>query len=131
MTMPEPVQLRGTPPGSPLLVVRGGVNALDDEIVRRAATLTRAKWGLDGISVFEVPNGDFGELCTRVTAMSERPRIRTAFASAVRHAGFPLLDTAGPLHWTIVLPDVEHETLDRLRSVFSPPHDNPGFRRRT
>ena len=131
MTIPEPVQLRGTPAGSPLLVVQGGVNALDDDIVRRAAGLTRAKWGFDGISVFEVPNGDFGELCALVTAMAERPRIRTAFASAVRHAGFPLLDTVGPLHWTTALPDIEAETLERLRGVFSQPHDNPGFRRRS
>ncbi len=102
--------------------------AVDESWIHgEAATLLR----LDGISVFEVPNGDFDELCTRVAAMSERSRIRTAFASAVRHAGFPLLDTAGPLHWTIVLPDVEQETLDRLRNVFSPPRDNPGFRRRT
>ena len=55
------------------------------------------------------------------------PTSRTAFGSALRHAGFPVLDTAGDLHWTIVLADTETATLDRLRAVFSPPFDNPGF----
>ena len=37
VSRPEPVQLRGSPAGSPLLVVRGGVNALRDELIVRAA----------------------------------------------------------------------------------------------
>ncbi len=127
--IPEPIQLRGNAPGSPLLVVRGGENALHDEIAQRACALTRARWGFDGISVFEAPGGSLEELSRRIRAVAERPRIRTAFGNALRQAGFPLLDTAGDLHWTIVLADLEHRTPERLRSVFSPPFDNPGYRR--
>jgi hypothetical protein len=123
----EPIQLRGEPLGSPLLVVRGGVNALADDLVRKACLLSRNKWGFDGISVFEAPDGNLEELSRRNQAIAERQRIRTAFGQAVRHAGFPVLDTAGPLHWTIVLPDLEDRTLERLRLVFSPPFDNPGY----
>jgi hypothetical protein len=124
---PEPIQLRGAPAGSPLLVVRGGENALTDELIRRACALTRAKWGFDGISVFEAPDGSIEELCRRNQGIAERKRIRTAFGDALRQAGFPVLDTAGELHWSIVLADTDTRALDRLRSVFSPPFDNPGY----
>jgi hypothetical protein len=124
---PEAIQLRGAPTGSPLLVVRGGANALEDELVRRACALTRAKWGFDGISVFEAPDGNLEELCRLIQGIAERRRIRTAFGDALRHAGFPILDTAGDLHWSIVLADTETGTLERLRSVFSAPFDNPGY----
>lgn len=127
MDFPEPMQLRGTSATSPLLVVRGGERALDDALVRKACELTRTKWGFDGISVFEAPNGSLEELSQRNQGIASRQRIRTAFGSALRHAGFPVLDTAGDLHWTIVLADTETATLDRLRAVFSPPFDNPGF----
>ena len=128
--MPEPIQLRGTPTSSPLLVIRGGEFSLTDENLVRASGLTRAKWGFDGISVFEAPGGNIEELANRIQALAERPRIRTASGDALRHAGFPLLDTAGELHWTIVLANTSHATLDRLRSVFSPAFDNPGYKRR-
>ena len=49
------------------------------------------------------PDGNLEELSRRNQAIAERQRIRTAFGQALRHAGFPVLDTAGPLHWTIVL----------------------------
>ncbi len=127
MDIPEPIQLRGASTASPLLVVRGGEHALDDALVRKACQLTRAKWGFDGISVFEAPNGSIEELSKRNQGIASRLRIRTAFGEDLRHAGFPVLDTAGDLHWTIVLADTESSTLDRLRSVFSPPFDNPGF----
>jgi hypothetical protein len=54
----EPIQLRGEPLGSPLLVVRGGVNALADDLVRKTCLLSRNKWGFDGVSVFEAPDGN-------------------------------------------------------------------------
>ena len=62
MDFPDPIQLRGTSATSPLLVVRGGERALDDALVRKACELTRTKWGFDGISVFEAPNGSLEEL---------------------------------------------------------------------
>ena len=124
--MPEPIQLRGTSAGSPLLVIRGGANSLDDQLIIRACELTRAKWGFDGVSAFEAPNGDLRELSRRVEALANRPRIRTAFGEALRSAGFPLLDTAGELHWSIVMADLTKATFDRLRGVFSPAFDNPG-----
>jgi len=124
---PDAIQLRGTPAGSPLLVVRGGENALEHDLIRKASALTRARWGFDGISVFEAPGGSLEELCRRNQGIAGRQRIRTAFGDVLRQAGFPILDTAGDLHWSIVLPDTETRTLDRLRSVFSPPFDNPGY----
>jgi hypothetical protein len=111
-----------------LLVVRGGERALDDDHVRRASELTRARWGFDGISVFEAPNADVLELCRRVQAVAERPKIRTAFARDLRRAGFALLDTGAELHWTIVLADLEPETFQRLRSAFGPVIQNPATR---
>ena len=117
-------------PDSPILVVRGGVNSLTDEVVLRAAALTRTRWGIDGISVYEAPDGDLVALAHRVRAMAERPLVRTAFAAVVRAAGFPLLDTRGELHWTIVLADLEPATLQRPRSVFGEPIDNPGYQAR-
>lgn len=105
--------------------------ALQDEFVLRATALTRARWGFDGISVFEAPDGDLAELARRIPAMAERPTVLVAAGADIRHAGFPLLDTAGELHWTIVLADTTSATLGRLREVFSDPLNNPGYRRRT
>jgi hypothetical protein len=38
-----------------------------------------------------------------------------------------LLDTGAELHWTVVLADLETDTLERLRSVFGPVIANPGY----
>ena len=62
--------------------------------------------------------------------MAERPTVRVAVGVAIRRAGFPLLDTAGALHWTIVLADTSADTLGRLRALFSEPLDNPAYLRR-
>ena len=62
--------------------------------------------------------------------MAERPTIRTARGAALREAGFPLFDTGAVLHWTIVLADTKPASLLRLRSIFSPPIDNPGYQHR-
>ena len=59
--------------------------------------------------------------------MAERPKIRTAFGTDVRRAGFALLDTGAELHWTVVLADLETDTFERLRSAFGPVIVNPGY----
>ena len=61
--------------------------------------------------------------------MALRPTVRVAHGAEIRRSGFPLLDTAGELHWTIVLADTTTDTLARLRSMFNGPLDNPGYER--
>jgi hypothetical protein len=111
-------------------VLRGGARSLDSELVLRACGLTRERWGFDGISAFEVPNGDLLALSRRLRAVAERPVIRTAKAGELRRRGFPLFDTGGDLHWTIVFADTQEATLDRLRACFTEPVSNPGYKLR-
>jgi len=110
-----------------VLVVRGGTDSLADEHLERACALTRHRWGFDGISVFEAPDGDLVALARQRPVMATRRRVRVAHADVIRQAGFPLLDTGEELHWTVVFSLAAPDFFARLRAAFSPPVDNPGY----
>ncbi len=123
----EAIQLRGEKLLDQTFVVRGGARSLDSDLLLRASELTRKRWGFDGISVFEAPDGDLLALSRRLRSVAERPIVRTAPAGVLRRQGFPLFDTGSDLHWTIVLADTQPATLERLRACFTEPVSNPGY----
>ncbi len=52
--------------------------------------------------------------------------IQESTAGRVRAAGFALLATEARPHFDIVLPDLDDQALDRLRSCFGALRPNPG-----
>jgi hypothetical protein len=110
------------------VAVRGGTTTLSDELIHRAALISVRELGFPSISVFVATDGDVAAMVERVGVLWERPKLRLARVGDLRTAGFPLLATKGAPHYSVVLPDVASRTLDRLRSCFSEPMENPGHR---
>lgn len=126
--MPEPLQLRGE--RQPALLVRLGSNTLTDEALAAASEDTHDRWGLWGFSVFEAPGGDILELTRWRRFVADRRWIFVALADDLRRAGFPILDTVDPLHWTVVISEPEAAQFRRARNLFGDRQTNPGYRPR-
>ena len=121
------IALRGEePPEDTIVVVRGGENGLTAQTVRRSATATHREFGFYGLSVFLALDLGVDELCASTDFLRRYSQIQESRAGRVRAAGFALLATDARPHFDIVLPDLDHETLDRLRSCFGDPRPNPG-----
>lgn len=116
-----PVQTRGEPAPDPaVVVVRGGLHSLDPDKVVDDATDAFLRDGHYAISTFGALDGDIKALCQRVPRLGNPGpgQLWVARVGDLREGGFDLLDTPPDDHFDVVLPDLESETVDRLRSCF-------------
>ena len=123
------VALRGDePPGSAVVVLRGGVNGLVPETVARSASRNLEAFGFLGLSVFRAVDRTVEELCSEVPELARYGQVRRSTVARLHARGFALLATGDDPHFDIVLPDLSDETLARLEGAFDPPEPNPGRR---
>jgi len=125
--VPEPLSLRHQGPPGALVLIRLGARTLDDAKLAEQCDRTRGRWGFDGFSVFEVPDGDYTHLARLVPIVALRPKLYRAEGAALVDAGFPLFPTADFPHWTVVLSEATSAQFSRVRALFSGPLDNPAW----
>ena len=128
--MTEPLALRDESVIPGLVIVRLGSRTVDDEILSLSVAECHNRWGIWGISVLEVPGGDYNQLARLRPIMTERRQLLVADAAALIDDGFPLLPTLDSPHWTVVLAAATPALFQRLRSHFQGPIPNPTFRPR-
>lgn len=114
-----------------VVVVRGGLDT-SAKILGHAEDLARRfTWrGAPAVGV-----SAFGSRIAAINdVLSDKlvsyPKYRLAQVGALREAGFEVLPTFVAPHVTIVLPDLDDKTLDRLLDTFGPVRDNLEYRRR-
>lgn len=116
-----PVETRGEPAPDPaVVVVRGGLHSLDPDKVVDDATDAFLRDGHYAISTFGALDGDIKSSLPASPSPREpwAGQLWVARVGALREGGFDLLDTPPDDHFDVVLPDLESETVDRLRSCF-------------
>lgn len=97
--------------------------------MERAANDCWEQYGFFGLSVFGAPDDDLLTLCQSSLAIRRRRQLRTARCGDLRDTGFAVAATfSNPAHYSIMLPSLTVVRFAALRSCFSPPFDNPGFR---
>ncbi|WP_334173652.1 hypothetical protein [Sinomonas sp.] len=117
------------PPDDLLLLVRGGINGLSDVVLDRSVADCWEEHGFFGVSVFAAPGDDLIALSRTNPAIALRRQLRTARVGPLRQAKFEVAATfTRPGHYSIVLPEATTAVFESLRSCFSEPIDNPGFR---
>lgn len=122
----KPLVLRSEdPPPAGSALVRAGERGLDHDLLRRTATRTHAEFGYYGVSVYIALDGSVDELCGSVPALGRYGQIRLSVVRRLREASFALLPTGPRPHFSIVLPDLEDPTLERLGACFDEPLPNP------
>lgn len=128
--MPPPEIVRpGNAPDDLLLVVRGGRHSLSDVNLERSTGDCWQEYGFFGISVFAAPEDDLVSLSTSVAQIRRRRELRVVRCGDLRAAGFEVTATfANPRHVSVILPDATPTTFERLRTCFSDPLPNPGYR---
>ena len=106
-------------------MVRGGLLAADS--VRRTAAVSMREHGFFGVSVHAALGVSVEELvgATPELGRDRYERLRATTAGALRGAGFALLATQARPHYDVVLDDVEHPTIERLRGCFGFPNPAP------
>lgn len=120
----RPFALRSEdPPGDDVMIVRAGQMTTDT--VRRSTSKFFEEHGIYALSVFATLDHPVEELC-RDHVLARYGSVRTSTFGTVRAAGFALLPTLRRPHFSVVLPDLDSTTLDRLSSCFSEPVPNPG-----
>lgn len=119
---------RSDVPTEGMVVVRLGTRTLDDAELRRAVDECQALWGVSGLSVLEVPRGDFASLAALRPIVATRRSLFVADCEQLLAAGFAMIPTFDQPHWTLVLDDVSLQGFARLRSVFHGPMSNPAYR---
>lgn len=123
----EPLVLRDDPPPRALVVIRLGSTTLSDEKLTQQCARTHQRWGLHGFSVFEVPDGDYGQLARFAPIVTVRPKLFEADAPDVFEAGFSLIPTQDYPHWTIVCPEPTPAQFAKIRATFRGPLPNPAW----
>lgn len=101
--MTEALSLRDEAAPSGLVVVRLGARTMEDDLLLRSVEQCHDRWGIWGLSVFEVPDGDYEQLARLRPIVAERRQLLVADAAALVDDGFPLLPTLDSPHWTVVL----------------------------
>ena len=114
----EPLQLRDVDPPRSVVLVRQGARTLNDERLAQSCEMTRARWGIFGFSVHELPAGGYEELARLAPILRRRPRVLEANATELVGNGFPLLPSGIFPHWTVVLAEPTAEQFRRVRSCF-------------
>lgn len=125
--VPEPLRLRHQGPPVDLVLIRLGATTLDDRKLAEQCERTNGRWGFNGFSVLEVPDGDKVHLARLVPIVALRPKLFRAEGADLVKAGFPLFPTADFPHWTVVLSEATTTQFSRVRQHFSGPHDNPAW----
>lgn len=117
--------LRYAPVPDLLVVVRLGSTTLEDDALRRTVAESHDRWGIWGLSVLEVPGGDYQMLARLRPIVATRRLLLLAEGAALVAAGFPVLPTLDFPHWTVVLSTPSAERFEALRRVFQGPIPNP------
>lgn len=108
-----------------LVLLRLGVNTLNDTRLARSCEESFARMGVHAFSVFGLPPGGYEELARLVPVFVHRPKFLEAIAEEVVAAGFALLPTNAEPHWSVILPEPTPAHFDRVRSLFRGPIKNP------
>jgi hypothetical protein len=120
----NPLVLRDElPPDDTVVVIRGG--EMNSEFVRASAQDAFDDFGVFSISVSLTLDKSVEELCSTDKRISRYGKVRLSTAGRLRELGFALLPTLDRPHYDVVLPDLDHETLDRLELGFDPPIPRP------
>jgi hypothetical protein len=104
-----------------------GTTTLEDRKLREQCERVFLRWGINGFSVFEVPDGDYEALARLAPIVTVRRKLFEARGRDLLESGFPLLPTADHPHWTVVLSEPTLMQFDRVRSCFQGPIDNPAY----
>ena len=88
---------------------------------------SRARWGIWGFSVLEVPDGDYQLLARLRPIVATRRLLLLAHGADLVAAGFPLLPTLDHPHWTVVLSEPSGKQFENVRRVFHGPIQNPAW----
>ena len=127
-SMFEPLVLRDEPIPALIVVVRLGANTLMNDHLTRSLEECHARWGIWGFSVLEVPGGNYENLVRMRPIVGERRQLLVAEGYRLIDAGFPLLPTLDPPHWTVNLSSPDKDQLIRVRDLFDGPMENPAYR---
>ena len=125
----QPLVLRDEAVVPGLLVVRMGVHTMSFERLTESAEQCHENWGFWGLSVFEVPDGDYERLARQRPASAAGSRMLIADGHELVDDGFPLLPTLDAPHWTVVLAAPTAALFERVRGHFRGPIENPVYRR--
>lgn len=106
------------------MVLRSGV--MSRPSIEQAAMRTFDVFGMFGISVEGVIDSTVLEACRTSERLSGYRQIRLSTFGRLRAAGFALLATFDPPHFTLVMPDLAELTVARLDRCFDPSIPNPG-----
>lgn len=104
---------------------------MEDDLLLRSVEQCHDRWGIWGLSVFEVPDGDYEQLARLRPIVAERRQLLVADAAALVDDGFPLLPTLDSPHWTVVLAAATAAQFGRVRGHFEGPIANPSYRARS
>lgn len=111
-----------TPPEDHVVVIRGGIveDRTDDELRKRAHD-AEARIGLLAQSVLLAAAADVSSVCLRDGRVSRYGQVNLSTVARLRRAGFALLPTLDAPHYSVVLPDLDSETIQRFRNCFDRP----------
>jgi len=106
-------------------VLRGGDLDLDELL--ESAEKCMIRHGEYGLSVFaaDVPRAE--DVFTRDPRMARYAYGRYSTAGDIRATGFSMRGTGKAPHWTVTLPDLEVETVERFLEAFVGRVDNPAM----
>ncbi len=121
----EPLTLRDEQVPDLLVVVRLGSVTLADDALNKSVSESHARWGIWGLSVLEVPNGDYQLLARLRPIVTTRRLLLVAEGRELVEAGFPLLPTLDHPHWTVMLAAPSSQQFAAVRRVFHGPVENP------
>lgn len=108
------------------MVIRGGVlEARTDEQLRERARHSEANIGLLAQSVLLAEREDVARVCRDDGRVSRYTQVNLSTVARVQRAGFPLEPTLDAPHYSVVLPDLSDETIERFRRCFDPAQPNP------
>jgi len=113
------------PPNDAIVVIRAGVLSVGS--VEDAANRCLEGYGVLGISVEGAMDLSVAEACRSSPRLGRYRQIRLSTFGRLRAAGFAVIATFDPPHYTVALSDVSELTIARLGRCFDDPIPNPGF----
>lgn len=135
LSVPPPEYRRGVdhrlptrqeqPPDDAIVVIRAGV--LSGGSVEDAANRCLEGYGVLGISVEGAMDLSVADACRASPRLGRYRQIRLSTFGRLRAAGFAVIATFDPPHYTVALSDVSELTIARLGRCFDDPIPNPGF----
>ncbi|TVR34687.1 MAG: hypothetical protein EA388_08505 [Nitriliruptor sp.] len=108
------------------MVIRGGIiEDRTDEELRKRARDAETRVGLVAQSVLLAAAVDVSHVCQRDRRVSRYGQVNLSTVDRLHRAGFAILPTLDEPHYSVVLPDLTSETMQRFRSCFDPAQPNP------